>query len=371
MRPPRTDWADHTPLWPDPQDPARLWVIDQRALPHRLEFLALDSVEAAAAAIREMAVRGAPLIGAVAAWSLCCAARRAPRGRGAVRVEAAADLLRRTRPTARDLFAAIERQVVASRGAPDDDARAAALEVGARNIWEESSAECRRIGEHGLALIEATHAAAPNRPVNILTHCNAGWLACVEFGTATAPIYLAHRRGIPVHIWVDETRPRNQGAALTAWELARGGVPHTLIVDNAGGHLMQLRRVDLVLVGADRVSRRGDVANKIGTYLKALAARDNGIPFYAAAPTSTWDFSASSLDDLHIEERDPDEVRTVAGVAGSTSVRVRICPPNTPALNPAFDVTPARLITGLVTSRGVLPPDATAIGAAFPEICPP
>lgn len=355
-------------LWTDAAHPGRLWVIDQRELPHHLKAVELATAADAAVAIRDMIVRGAPLIGATAAWGMVLAARLAPDGRRAAAVEDAACLLGATRPTAQDLHGAIERQLAISRGAPDDAVRLSALEAGARAVCEASVTACRRIGEHGLSLIEAAHRRDPGRPVNILTHCNAGWLACIEWGTATAPIYLAHERGIPVHVWVDETRPRNQGAALTAWEMGQRGVPHTLVVDNAGGHLMQRGKVDLVLVGADRITRRGDAANKIGTYLKALAARDTGVPFYVAAPSTTFDFALDDgVRDIPIESRDADEVRFVAGDCDGRIRRVRICPPDTPAANPAFDVTPARLITGILTERGLAPATPAALAALFPE----
>ncbi len=335
--------------------------------------MVLTSADDAAEAIRAMTVRGAPLIGATAAWGLALAARRAPAGTVAAAVAAAAERLRATRPTAQDLHGAIARQLARLHDAGDESAGIAALEAGARDLCTESADACRRIGEHGLPLIEAAHRRAPGRPVNLLTHCNAGWLACLEFGTATAPIYLAHSRGIPVHVWVDETRPRNQGASLTAWELARGGVPHTLVADNAGGHLMQRGLVDLVLVGADRITRRGDAANKIGTYLKALAARDNDVPFYVAAPSASFDPSLDDgVRDIPIEARDPDEVRFVTGECEGRVVRVRICPAGTLAANPAFDVTPARLIRGILTERGLAAATPAALAAIFPEweACP-
>ena len=313
-------------------------------------------------------LRGAPLIGATAAWGLALAARGAPPGTSAGAVEAAAVALRSTRPTAQDLHTAVRRLVAVSRMTQDDRSRAAAMEAAAVEMCNASALACRRIGEHGLPLIEAAHGRHPGRPVHILTHCNAGWLACLAHGTATAPIYLAHERGIPVHVWVDETRPRNQGASLTAWELAEAGVPHTLIADNAGGHLMQHGRVDLVLVGADRITRRGDAANKIGTYLKALAARDNGIPFFVAAPSSTFDPTLEDgVRDIPIEERDPDEVRFVMGDCAGRAASVLICPAATRAANPAFDVTPSRLIDGILTERGLARANEGALREMFPE----
>jgi methylthioribose-1-phosphate isomerase len=312
-------------------------VIDQRHLPHRFVTAELRTPEDVAVAIREMWVRGAPLIGAAAAYGLAFAIQRGDDPRQS------AERLASTRPTAINLRWAL-RFVLDRR----DDPLAAARQVVADEL-ERS----RRIGEHGLELIRA--AAARQTPVNVLTHCNAGWLACIDYGTATAPIYAAHDAGIPVHVWVDETRPRNQGAALTAYELAEHGVPHTVIADNAGGHLMRQGRVDLAIVGADRVAANGDTANKIGTYLKALAARDCGVPFYVALPSSTIDRSIASGDQIPIEERDPDEVRFIEGLGKNGVERVRLVPESSPALNPAFDVTPAHLITAFITEHGIGP----------------
>ncbi len=354
-------------IWTDPATPGAVFAIDQRRLPHRFEVLTLRTVSEAAEAIRHMAVRGAPLLGATAAWGMYLAALAADDEHLDAALEEAARALIATRPTARDLEWAVRRQLARFRTAgPGVDRRPALAEHAAR-LCDESVEACRRIGENGATLIEEAHRRT-GRAVNVLTHCNAGWLACVDFGTATAPVYLAHDRGIPVHVWVDETRPRNQGAALTAWELGQHGVPHTLIVDNAGGHLMQHGRVDLVLVGADRITRRGDAANKIGTYLKALAARDNGVPFYVAAPASTFDPALrDGVREIPIEERHPDEVRLVHGRAAAEMGAVLVCPESTPAANPAFDVTPARLITGFVTERGIAPPTEEGLLRLFPE----
>jgi methylthioribose-1-phosphate isomerase len=314
-----------------------LEVIDQRHLPHRFVTATLRTPEDVAVAIRDMWVRGAPLIGAVAAYGLAFALRR-----GDDPKLAAAKLLA-TRPTAVNLRWALDFVLNSSLDPLD----------AARQVTSDELERSRLIGEHGLSLLRA--AAARRTPVNVLTHCNAGWLACIDYGTATAPIYAAHEAGIPVHVWVDETRPRNQGAALTAYELAEHGVPHTVIADNAGGHLMQHGRVDLAIVGADRVSANGDAANKIGTYLKALAAKDTGVPFYVALPTSTIDWSLPDGSAIPIEERNPDEVRFIEGLGANGVERVRLVPEMSPALNPAFDVTPARLITGFITERGVGP----------------
>ena len=335
-------------LWADPSG-LSVQIIDQARLPHVFETRTIASVDAMAEAITAMRVRGAPLIGVAAAFGLALAAVRDPSDES---VSRASTQLRATRPTAVNLQWAIGRmRERLAPLAPAERARAAWAE--AQAIAEEDVALNEAIGRNGLAILEREYAAR-NRPINILTHCNAGWIATVDWGTVTAPIFMAHDRGIPVHVWVDETRPRNQGL-LTAWELAQHGVPHTLVTDNAGGHLMQRGQVDLVLVGADRVSRRGDVCNKIGTYLKALAARANNIPFYAAVPTPTIDWGIDdALAEMPIEERSADEVRIVRGLdpEGRFS-QVTIAPSTTAVANPAFDVTPASLVTGIITELGV------------------
>ncbi len=343
-------------------------IIDQRWLPH--EFRIADLVARAdfATAIRDMWVRGAPLIGATAAWGVAMEMMRDPSDAA---LEGVCTDLLATRPTAVNLRWALEDMRARLSPLPQE-ARAAAARRRAEEICDEDVEINRRIGEHGLRLIREIAARKPaGEPVNILTHCNAGWLATVDWGTATSPIYHAARAGIPVHVWVDETRPRNQGAHLTAWELAGEGIPHHLIVDNAGGHLMQHGRVDLVIVGTDRTTRSGDVCNKIGTYLKALAARDRSVPFYVALPSPTIDWSISDgLSDVPIEERDQDEVRLVQGLDGESGriIRVRICPEETQAANPAFDVTPARLVTGLITERGICAASEDALAAMFPDL---
>ncbi len=353
----RTVWVD--------DDGWTVRVIDQTRLPWSLDFLRLTTVEHAAHAIRSMQVRGAPLIGAAAAYGMALALRADP---GTDAMERAAEQLAATRPTAVNLRWALNRMLTRLRNTAARD-RAAAAYTEASAIAEEDVATNAAIGQHGKPLIEQAAATKPGQPVNVLTHCNAGWLATVDWGTALAPIYTAHDAGIPVHVWVDETRPRNQGAALTAWELGKHGVPHTVISDNAGGHLMQHGRVDLAIVGTDRVTRTGDVANKIGTYLKALAASDNGVPFWVASPSSTIDWTVSDgVAEIPIEERDPAEVTTVTGRGLDGQVAtVRMTPTSSPAANPAFDVTPARLVTGLITERGRC--DATPAGLAgmFPE----
>jgi len=336
-------------LWADPSK-GRLHIIDQTHLPYAFETRALTTVEEAAEAIRAMRVRGAPLIGVTAAFGVALALERDASDAGLKRAVAT---LRATRPTAVNLAWALTRmQEKLAAVKPSKRPEAAWKE--AQTIADEDVALNEAIGRHGLTLIMREHAAR-KRPVNILTHCNAGWIATVDWGTVTAPIYMAHDKGIPVHVWVDETRPRNQGL-LTAWELAAHGVPHTLITDNAGGHLMQRGQVDLVLVGADRVTRLGDVCNKIGTYLKALAARDNGIPFYAAVPTPTIDWEIENArKEIPIEERAADEVRTVRGLdLDGMPSEVAIVSADTPIANPAFDVTPAGLVTGLITEKGIV-----------------
>jgi methylthioribose-1-phosphate isomerase len=311
-----------------------------------------------------MQVRGAPLIGATAAYGLALALRD---GDADDDLETARRVLLATRPTAVNLRWALDRVAATVRPLPRGErAGAAHREAGA--IADEDVERNRRIGEAGVKLIRDAAARKAGEPVHVLTHCNAGWLATVDWGTATAPIYLAHDEGLPVHVWVDETRPRNQGANLTAWELAHHGVPHTVIVDNAGGHLMRNGRVDLCLVGTDRTTAAGDVANKIGTYLKALAARESGVPFYVAAPSSSIDWTLEAGEEIPIEERSGDEVRWMTGEDETGELRtIRVVPERSPVANPAFDVTPAALVTGLVTERGVVPATKEGLAAAFPE----
>ena len=328
-------------------------IIDQTKLPHALEIATLRTVEDAARAILTMQVRGAPLIGATAAYGVCLALSRDTSDEA---LDAAIELLAAQRPTAVNLRWALDEMRHAVRNLPRET-RLAIAYARAGEICEADVENDRAIGRHGVALIEQAAARKkPGQPVNVLTHCNAGWLACVDRGTATAPIYEAHDRGIPVHVWVDETRPRNQGAALTAFELGGHGIAHTIIVDNAGGHLMQRGLVDLVIVGADRVTANGDAANKIGTYLKALAAKDTGVPFHVAMPHSTIDWVLQDGGDIPIEERSADEVLVMSGRTKEGAViPVEIAAPGSPARNDAFDVTPARLITGFITERGLCP----------------
>ncbi len=343
-------------------DGAGVEVIDQTALPHAFRVLRLETCAEMAQAISAMVVRGAPLIGAAAAYGMALAARQDPSDAA---LRNAAEALARTRPTAVNLRWAIEtlRRTLEPL-APG--ARATAAYAEAARLCDAEVAACEAIGRHGEALI--ARAFDGRAPVNVLTHCNAGWLATVDWGTALAPIYRAHDAGVPLHVWVDETRPRNQGAALTAWELQRHGVPYTVIVDNAGGHLMRHGRVDLCIVGADRVAANGDVCNKIGTYLKALAAHDTGVPFYVALPSSTIDWRLAGGDDIPIEERDEAEVTHITGLAPSgESVSVRLTPEGGRAANFAFDVTPARLVGALVTERGVCPASRAGLAALFPD----
>ncbi len=352
-------------IWLEP-DGWSIGVINQTALPHRLVTARLTTLDEAAHAIRAMLIRGAPLIGATAAYGMCLALRADASDEALDRAYA---ILLATRPTAINLRWALDETLAAVRNRPRSE-RAAAAYRRAGEICEQDVAINTAIGRNGLPLIEAiAQRKKPGERVNVLTHCNAGWLAAVDVGTATAPIYLAHDNGIAVHVFADETRPRNQGASLTAWELGQHGVPHTVIADNTGGHLMQHGLVDIVIVGTDRVAANGDVCNKIGTYLKALAARDNSIPFYVALPSPTIDFTvANGVADIPIEERDADEVATMTGRAVDGRIEtVRIVPEHSPVANYAFDVTPARLVTGLITERGIIAASRTALAGAFPD----
>lgn len=356
-------------IWVREEDRPVVQVIDQRRLPFEFVVRDITSFAGAVEAISDMVVRGAPLIGVTAAYGLYLAALEAPRDdRFRHFMSDAASLLRASRPTAVNLAWGVERGMAAIEGCEDPRECAERLLASARAIAEEDVDWCRRIGEHGVGLIEEIAKRKDGAPVNILTHCNAGWLACVDHGTATSPIYAAHDRGVKLHVWVDETRPRNQGARLTAWELAEHGVPHTLIVDNAGGHLMQHGMVDIVIVGCDRATRTGDACNKIGTYLKALAARDNDIPFYVALPSSTFDWSIrDGLMEIPIEERAPEEVSCMEGLVDGGGCSTRIAEERTRIANYGFDVTPARLITGLITERGICAAREESILDLFPE----
>jgi len=358
-RPMRTIWLA--------ADGRTVEIIDQRLLPHELVIARLATRDDAARAIKDMAVRGAPLIGATAAYGMALAVMK---DASDSRVELSVAVLGATRPTAVNLLWALDRMRLALLPLPPHRRHEAALAL-AEEIAEEDVAINRAIGEHGLPLIEAAWQRKGRAgPVQILTHCNAGWLATVDWGTALAPIYRAHNEGVPLHVWVDETRPRNQGASLTAWELLQHGVPHTVIADNAGGHLMRHGKVDLCITGTDRTTATGDVANKIGTYLKALAAHDNNVPFYVGLPSPTIDWSiADGVKEIPIEERDPSEVTEISGLTKAGAIaKVRLTPTTSPAANFAFDVTPARLVTGLITERGVCPASRDGLLGLFPEM---
>ena len=353
----RTIWVE--------SDGASLGIIDQTLLPHRFATVRLATLEDVARAIVTMQVRGAPLIGVSAAYGLWLALRADASDEA---LDDACATLIATRPTAINLKWALDEIRGAVRNRPRAERAEAALRR-ASEIADEDVAINQAIGRYGVPIIEEIAATKKGAPVNVLTHCNAGWLATVDWGTATAPIYTAHDKGLPVHVFADETRPRNQGAALTAWELGHHGVPHTVIADNTGGHLMQHGLVDVIIVGADRVTAQGDVCNKIGTYLKALAARDNEVPFYVALPSPTIDFTIDDgLAEIPIEQRAADEVAMVSGKTASGDIeKVRIVPDGSPVANFAFDVTPARLVTGLITERGIVQANRAALARAFPE----
>jgi methylthioribose-1-phosphate isomerase len=355
-KPTRTIWLE--------ADAASVGIIDQTQLPHRFATLRLATLADAAHAIKSMQVRGAPLVGATAAYGLWLALRDDASDEG---LERAYALLLATRPTAINLKWALDEVSAVVRNRPRAERATAALKR-AQEIAEEDIAINQAIGRNGLNIIEEIAARKTGR-VNVLTHCNAGWLATVDWGTATAPIYMAHDKGIDLHVYADETRPRNQGASLTAWELGKHGVPHTVIPDNTGGHLMQHGMIDLVIVGTDRVTAQGDVCNKIGTYLKALAACDNNVPFYVALPSPTIDFTVSDgVAEIPIEQRGPEEVSIMSGKTKDGRIEfVQIVPDGSPVANYAFDVTPARLVTGLITERGVLKAERGALASAFPE----
>lgn len=359
-------------IWLKADDPNVVQIIDQRHLPHLFVVEDLSTVDDVARAIADMHVRGAGLIGATAGFGMYIAALQAPRTSLesflAALFESGEQLIL-TRPTAVNLEWAVKRQLEAITMVGDEiEAKiAAALDI-AQTIADEDAEFCRRLGQHGKAIIEEISKKKRGKPVNVLTHCNAGWLAFVDYGSATAPVYAAHDDGIAVHVWVDETRPRNQGARLTAWELGQHGVPHTVIADNVGGHLMQHDMVDIVIVGTDRTLYTGDVGNKIGTYLKALAAKDNDIPFYVALPSSTFDWEKrDGVKDIPIEQRDATEVKYIQGAYEDEIVQVLLTPEDSPAANYAFDVTPARLVTGLITERGICDASEEGVLGLYPE----
>ena len=357
-------------IWPKQDNPQIIEIIDQRFLPHKFLIEELATLDDFISAIRDMHVRGAGLIGATAAFGMYCASLHAPQVKITSFLEDAARKLTDTRPTARNLSWAVERQLTAILGIANAEEKIEKAYETASLIADEDAEYCRRIGEHGLQIIRDISRQKNGEPVNILTHCNAGWLAFVDYGSATAPIYAAHQEGIPLHVWVDETRPWNQGTKLTAWELFHENIDHTLIADNTGGHLMQHGQVDMVIVGSDRTTRTGDVANKIGTYLKALAAKDNNVPFYVALPSSTidWDLR-DGLQEIPIEKRSGDEVKFISGLSNKdNSLTTVLCGlPETPAVNYGFDVTPARLVSGIITERGIAEPNEKSLLSLFPE----
>jgi methylthioribose-1-phosphate isomerase len=359
-------------IWINKDDPKVVQIIDQRHLPHKFVIEDLTTVDEVARAIQDMHVRGAGLIGATAGFGMYIASLLAPQQSEHRFMEALVsdgEKLNATRPTAVNLEWAVNRQLKAVEAvAGNIEAKIMACRDMAQTIADEDAEFCRRIGEHGVTIIEKISRAKAGETVNILTHCNAGWLAFVDYGTATAPVYAAHDKGIKVHVWVDETRPRNQGAGLTAWELGQHGVPHTVVVDNVGGHLMQHGMVDMVITGTDRTTYTGDVANKIGTYLKALAAKDNDIPFYVGLPSSTFDWIIrNGVKEIPIERRDATEVKYITGLLDGETRSVLLTPEDSPAENYAFDVTPARLVTGLITERGICDASEEGVLGLYPE----
>ncbi len=364
----KVDGKDMRPIWFNMASET-VQVIDQRFLPHKLIIKDLNTVDDTIHAIKEMVVRGAPLIGATGALGVYISLVQGNnKGADNDYLMSECKRLRDARPTAMNLFWGVDRVLLATLKHENHKARVRAALAEALIIVEEEAVNCEKIGAFGMPIIKEISEQKNGKPVNILTHCNAGWLACIEYGTATAPIYKAFDNNIDVHVWVDETRPLNQGSRLTAWELGKHGVNHTIITDNAGGHLMQHGMVDLVIVGTDRTTKAGDVANKIGTYLKALAAKDNNIPFYVALPSSTFDWSITDgVADIPIEERDPDEIMYVQGLCHGKIEKVLIPPETSNAANHAFDVTPARLVTGFITERGICRATQEDIMSLFPE----
>jgi methylthioribose-1-phosphate isomerase len=365
----KVNGQNYRTIWVNENDPTRIMIIDQRHLPHRFVVEEIQTVTEMATAIKDMHLRGAGLIGVAAGFGIYLAVvNTAPDDAIQEVIHAAGNQLMATRPTAVNLAWAVHRQWEVLQSENNREAIIQKALETALLIAEEDAAACAAIGQAGLPLIESFSSRKNGQPVNILTHCNAGWLAFVDHGSATAPIYAAHNKGVAVHVWVDETRPRNQGASLTAWELGMHGVPHTIIADNTGGHLMQHGLVDLVIVGTDRTTVTGDVANKIGTYLKALAAKDNGVPFYAALPSSSFDWQLQDgVKDIEIEERNPDELKYMEGLCEGEIKKIALTPEGSPALNIGFDVTPARLVTGLITERGICRADKESILLLFPE----
>ncbi|MGB8490795.1 MAG: S-methyl-5-thioribose-1-phosphate isomerase [Bacteroidales bacterium] len=363
------DGKNFQSIWVDEKDNSIIRVIDQQKLPFFFEVKELRSVDDVFGAIKDMTVRGAPLIGAAGAFGIYLSTLEITHHTNIrSHLSNAASYLISCRPTAVNLSWAVNHVLKGLEGIENTEVlQQKALQL-ALGICEKEKENCKKIGEHGYKIISEISQKKNGGRVNILTHCNAGWLACIDYGTATAPVYLAHEKGINLHVWVDETRPKNQGARLTCWELGKQGVPYTLIADNAGGHLMQKGMVDIVLVGSDRTTITGDVANKTGTYLKALAAYDNGVPFYALMPSSSIDLSLrDGLKEILIEEREPEEVTTVTGYADGNIATVRICPEDADAGNWGFDITPARLVTGIITEKGVCAADEKEIKKMFSD----
>ncbi len=356
-------------IWVDEDKPHTIQIIDQRYLPHQFVIEELTTVDEVATAIRDMHIRGAGLIGATAGFGMFISALHAPRDRFFETLVSDGEKLKATRPTAVNLAWAVDRQLGAIQATEGDiEDKVQMARDTAQDIADEDAEFCKSIGEHGVELIREIVANKNGEPVNILTHCNAGWMAFVDYGSATAPMYAAHDEGLDIHVWVDETRPRNQGARITAWELGQHGVPHTVIADNVGGHLMQHGMVDIVITGTDRTTYTGDVGNKIGTYLKALAAHDNGVPFYAAVPSSSIDWTMrDGVKETPIEERSGEEVRLIQGLHAGEIKKVLLTPAGSPAVNYGFDVTPARLVTGLITERGVCTASEEGVLALYPE----
>ena len=364
------DGKHYRTIWLKEDDETVVQIIDQRPLPHKFVIEDLKTVAEVAAAIKDMHIRGAGLVGATAGFGMYIAALNAPKDETFMeQLVSDGEFLKSTRPTAVNLAWAVDRQLEAIAAVDGGvDAKVAKAKEIALTIADEDADFCRRLGEHGVSIIEEISKAKKGDVVNILTHCNAGWLAFVDYGSATAPMYAAHDKGIKIHVWVDETRPRNQGARLTAWELGQHGVPHTVIADNVGGHLMQHGLVDLVITGTDRTTYTGDVGNKIGTYLKALAAKDNGVPFYTALPSSTFDWvMRDGVKEVPIEQRDGKEVKYIQGFHDGEIKEVLLTPEDSPAANYAFDVTPARLVTGLITERGICDASEEGVLGLYPE----
>jgi methylthioribose-1-phosphate isomerase len=354
-------------IWETDESISSVSIIDQRLLPFEFKIVQLSKLEDFLFAIKEMQVRGAPLIGVTTAYALYFAVRDVPPSKFDNALKNAVDKLLSTRPTAVNLRNAIQGCLSEISKEADNDAKVSAILNYARHLWNSDIEVCKKIGSFGMELLKEIYNRKRDT-VNLLTHCNAGWLATIDYGTALSPVYFARDAGIPLHIWVDETRPLNQGARLTAFELLHEGIPHTIIADNTGGYLMQKGMVDIVIVGTDRTTRSGDVANKIGTYLKALAAKDNGIPFYVALPSSSIDWNISDgVREIPIEERDPSEVKYVLGKVNESIANVLICPEESPAKNYAFDITPARLVSGLITERGICPASEEGLLSLFPE----